>query len=73
MVDYVKEYGVFVKIADKHIVAYDTEEESGAIDYSSVGIMCSVDKEFADKICEALEIDSVEEYGVKIQKESDYE
>lgn len=73
MVHYIKEYGVFVKIAGKHIVAYDTEEGLKTIDYSSVGIMCSIDEEFADKICEALKIDSVEEYGVKIQNEDNYE
>lgn len=73
MVQYIKNYGVFVKILNKQIIAYDTEKETKKIDYSSIGILHSVDAEFADAICKSLEIDSIEEYGVEIQQESDYE
>jgi len=69
----VQGYDIFAKIANGQIIAYDINYNTKEIDWSSVGIMRSVDEEFAQAICEALDIKSVEDYGVTIHKDSDYE
>ena len=62
----VKGYEMFVKINDQNILAYDIDEETRLMDYSTVGILIKADELFAEAICEALGIDSIEEYGVEI-------
>lgn len=63
-----KDYGMFVTINNGRIVAYDVESDTKEIDWSSVGIVSSADKEFAQAICEALDIKDIEKYGVRIQE-----
>lgn len=67
----VKGYEMFVKLADNEIYAYDIDSETRMLDYSTVGILKSVDEEFAKAICEALDVDSIEDYGVEVQQNND--
>ena len=63
---------MFVDLIEDEICAYDIDSETKMVDYSTVGIIKSVDVDFAKAICDALDIDSVENYGVEVQKESDH-
>ncbi len=60
-------YETFMEIVDNEIIAYDIDEETRQVDYSTIGILKTVDIEFSKAICKALEIDSVENYGVEIK------
>lgn len=67
-------YEMFVKVSNGRIVAYDIDSTTRMVDSSSVGLLSGADEEFANAICMALEIESVEDYQVAIiknQKESE--
>ena len=69
----VEGYEMFVKINNGRIIAYDIDNDTREIAWETIGIMSSVDEEFAEAICAALDIKSVEDYGVSVHKDSNYE
>ena len=69
----VEGYEMFVTINNGRIVAYDIDSDTREIDWGTAGIMSSVEEEFAEAICTALDIKSVKDYGVTVHKDSDYE
>jgi len=63
---YIKEYDNHLEVSDYTIAAYDSLPDTKEPDYTTVGILNEVCFEYGKLILKALNIESLDKYGITI-------